>query len=419
MAITVNYFLNKSARDKGADKLAIIGRVTYSFIDASGPQKRRFKFGTGYSVAPKSFKAGRVNKSADSASHINSKLMEFSKRAEALYKQYEDNKAFPTEAGYKQALQSNVRHVTEARDFVADFQSFIEYHINKGSASTTIRNLKQTLLKLQEVATKKKHPLEYASINLQFYAKFLAYCNEVKVSDTQTGLKKNTVGGSIKLLKTFLNYATAEGWNKYQYYQHPQFKIINEKIPVVSLTEKEIEALAALDLTKRPRLRLTADYFLLGCETGLRFSDYSKISRDKIREVPGGYNLEVKTKKTGADVVAPLSKLAMDILARYNYQLPKPPANQTINYNLREVMKLAQIDKEISTHDARRSFATNQYKAGTPIKFIQLITGHATEMQLRAYIGIDLTENAEQVRASHSKYQIESKGLLNRNLKIA
>lgn len=56
--------------------------------------------------------------------------------------------------------------------------------------------------------------------------------------------------------------------------------------------------------------------------------------------------------------------------------------------------------EEISSHTCRRSFATNLYRMGYSLGQIMPMTGHATEAQLRVYIGIDAEENAEAVARS-------------------
>lgn len=419
MSITVNYFLANKNRFKTAKELSICGIVQYAFDDANGTQKRRFKFSTGEKSPVKGFKNGKVVGSVADASRINAQLAIFTQNAEKLYNHYKGKKKFPTALSFREKLFKGVIEVEEDRDFVKDFEEFIQYHENKGSALTTVRNLKQTLSRIKEASAKKKHPLDYATMNLTFYGKFISFCDEVKISDEVTGLKKNTIGSHIKLLKTFLNYAKANGWNAFDFYKHQQFKILSEKVEVVALTEDEVTQVAELNLSNRPRLALTRDFFLLGCETGLRYIDYSKINKKSIKEVKNGYNLEVKTQKTGADTVIPLSQLAMDILSRNNYQLPKPPTNQKLNENLKTVMELAKIHKSISSHDARRTFATLQYHSGTPVQWIMKITTHKTEREFYKYIGIDLNENADKVRDMHSKYQIDKKGLIDSKLKIA
>ena len=53
--------------------------------------------------------------------------------------------------------------------------------------------------------------------------------------------------------------------------------------------------------------------------------------------------------------------------------------------------------KQVSSHTCRRSFATNLYRKGYRLSQIMPMTGHATESQLREYIGIDAEENAELI----------------------
>lgn len=51
----------------------------------------------------------------------------------------------------------------------------------------------------------------------------------------------------------------------------------------------------------------------------------------------------------------------------------------------------------ISSHTARRSFATNAYLAGIPVFRIMLITGHKTEESFFRYIRIGKAENAREL----------------------
>jgi integrase len=416
MSITVSYHLNKRSRDKKAKELSIIGRVSYSFLDKDGEQRRQFKFATGYSCPVKSLKGGKVEGRVADATHVNVKLSEFSQRAETLYKIFESKRDFPQPEAFKDMLYKEVKLVEEERDFIQDLEGYIK---DKGSPQRSIvKNLNQLLNRLKAFSVKEKYALGYSSINMQFYNKFKKYCSELKLKD-ETGLSANTFGGHIKLLKTFLNYAKSNGWNKYEFYKVDSFKITTETIKVIALNQSEVDAIAELKLSNRPRLELSRDFFLLGCETGLRYIDYAGISKRAINEVENGYNLEIRTQKTDAEVVIPLSRLALDILIKYNFDLPKPPSNQKLNENLKVIAELAKVNKELTTHTARRTFATIQYNLKTPIQFIMKITGHKTEKEFYKYIGIDLTKNAEQVRDMHEKYKIEKKGILNTNLKIA
>lgn len=96
--------------------------------------------------------------------------------------------------------------------------------------------------------------------------------------------------------------------------------------------------------------------------------------------------------------------------------LPSPMSNQKFNEYIKEVarkvgltesvrMKRTEVGKEqtiekakyefISSHTARRSFATNMYKRGFPTLIIMNITGHTTEKSFLKYIKVGKAENAE------------------------
>ena len=111
-------------------------------------------------------------------------------------------------------------------------------------------------------------------------------------------------------------------------------------------------------------------------------------------------------KKTHKEVTVPVRKPLRDILAKYNNRLPKL-CDQTINICIKEIGKRAGIDdiveytstkggKEhivkapkyelITTHTARRSFATLAYLDGMDSLDIRRITGHSSERMLSKYI---------------------------------
>lgn len=125
--------------------------------------------------------------------------------------------------------------------------------------------------------------------------------------------------------------------------------------------------------------------------------------------------LRVRTQKTGEWVVIPLHKYVRNIIKRYK-GFPKGRANQYLNRELKHIAKAACIKGSvvltrtqggkkvsttyqkwelITTHTARRSFATNLFKAGIPAISIMKITGHKNVATFMKYIKIDAQENAE------------------------
>jgi integrase len=189
-----------------------------------------------------------------------------------------------------------------------------------------------------------------------------------------------------------------------------------EEPPAIYLTEDELTKLFQLDLSGNPRLSRIRDLFLVGCYTGLRFSDFTELKPGNYKKTPDGKEyIEMMTQKTGTKVTIPVKSEVREIVSRYNYQLPKAISNQKFNDYLKEVGKLAGLDEPtmltrfrngkrvdqtfpkyelMTSHTARRSFASNAYKAGVPVRYVMTVTGHKTEKEFYKYVRIRPDEHA-------------------------
>ena len=116
--------------------------------------------------------------------------------------------------------------------------------------------------------------------------------------------------------------------------------------------------------------------------------------------------IQITAKKTGKPVIIPLHPNLKAVLEECKYQAPKL-SDQKLNDYIKEVAKLAGITEErtivnsaggktkeeteakyklISTHTARRTFATISIAKGLSARTVMAITGHSTEQQLNTYI---------------------------------
>ncbi|NVN96952.1 site-specific integrase [Candidatus Nomurabacteria bacterium] len=245
---------------------------------------------------------------------------------------------------------------------------------------------------------------DFEDINENFYKRFVAYMlNEKKYS-------VNTYGRALKFLKTLISKATKDGINNNLYYQN--IVGVQEASESIYLNTAELSKIYKLDLSKSPHLDRVRDLFIIGCNTGLRFSDYTTIKPDDIQ----GDCLRIVTKKTNSKVIIPLMPDARAILQKYNFQLPKAISNQKFNKYLKDIAEEAglkdiiithmtkggeavetkQLKYELVTsHVARRSFATNYYKMGVDSLQIMAITGHKTEKEFMKYIKVTGEEKAD------------------------
>lgn len=128
--------------------------------------------------------------------------------------------------------------------------------------------------------------------------------------------------------------------------------------------------------------------------------------------------ISFRQQKTNTKVTIPLHPVVLEVLEKYNYNLPEPISNQRFNEYIKETAKLAEINameaititkggklqtelypkhELISSHTGRRSFCTNMYKRGLPTLMIMSISGHKTEKSFLKYIKVKQSEHAEMM----------------------
>ena len=234
---------------------------------------------------------------------------------------------------------------------------------------------------------------------------------------------------TLSILRQFMERARRKDLHTNVKYQGNGWMVAKKKAEgkKVILTPPELEKLAKLDLIGMEAK--ARDLFLIGAGTGQRYSDYCRYTPDNFyRTLNGIPLLSIISQKTEIPAKIPLNIFPWLIptLERYEYHSPKL-SMQKFNVAIKEICKAAGIDEkvlkveqymgrkarvekyyvskytEVASHTCRRSFATNLYRMGYKLGQIMPMTGHATEIQLRAYIGIDAEENAEEIALSIAK----------------
>ena len=295
-------------------------------------------------------------------------------------------------------------------DFIQAFIFNSDKRINPNTGNVVSYKMRReyavTFQYLQEYAALNGEP-GFDDIDMNFYNSFSSFLRN-------KGLAVNTIGKKIQTLKIFLNAATEEGINKNLKYKSRNFKTVEEEVDNIYLSKEEIRQFYNYDFSDKPRLEKVRDLFIVGCWTGLRFSDLKQVNQDNIH----GKILRIRQSKTGKIVNIPIHIQVWNVLEKYDMKLPNLISNQRFNDYLKEAAELAGIDgtfiktetrygkKEqtkyrkyelIGTHTARRSFCTNAYKDNIPTLDIMAISGHKTEKAFLRYIKIDGEEHANRV----------------------
>lgn len=306
---------------------------------------------------------------------------------------------------------------------VITFMKFFQKIIDQSSAGirlnpltgkvinpNTIRTYVTTLKHLQDFQKRFPVKLSFENIDLKFYNAFTEYLIKEKK------LSSNSIGKDIQVLKLILNEALDQHLTSNTTFKTRRFVVLRETSDSIYLDKDELEELKNHDLSDKPSLERVRDLFLVGCYTGLRYSDYSILTSENIKN---GY-IQINQSKTGSPVTIPVHKAIVGLLEKYNGSFPKPLTNQKTNQYLKEVGKeikclakavVKSITKEglnkqtsfvkwelLTTHTARRSFATNEFLAGTPTLTIMAITGHKTEKAFLKYIKLNSADHAKLLK---------------------
>ena len=297
-------------------------------------------------------------------------------------------------------------------------------HTGRLISGNTIKMYNQCKRLLKEFNTT-KYKIDFKRLQLDFFLDFKEFLGEKQYST-------NTIAKHIITLKTFLNDANELGYCDSIAHKSKRFRAIQVQSPTIYLTENELDEIHKLDLTKNLRLERARDLFLVGCYTGLRFSDFTNIQPENIQD---GFIVFYETQKTGEPVVIPIQPRLYEIMGRYEgkYINSLPPAisNQKMNEYLKELCEMVpmlhtKVETDtrknpniktkgptlnkpkfkfqlVSTHTARRTFATNNYNNGISASILMKITGHKTEKSFYKYIRVTPKENAQRLREIWNK----------------
>lgn len=303
-------------------------------------------------------------------------------------------------------------------DYEKQFMEFVQDYLNKSHRSdryklmytNTINHIRE-FCRLNGVNINDVYTY---SIGMEFCENFVYYLKAEK------NLMQNTVKGHLERLQAMLQKAMLYGYCVDNTYK--EVTVIEEEVGAVFLSMTEIIRIYYFDRLTRFQEEVR-DHFIMGCMTGLRYSDYSRLNESNFDRDTN--MIRIKTQKTGVVVSVPMHRFVREILRKYGYNLPKPRCIQYFNRCVKEICKKVGIDDPIlwertvgtevvrkkipkwelvSSHTARRSFATNMFLQNIPTYRIMLITGHKSESSFFKYIRVTREENAATL-AGHLFFQ--------------
>lgn len=185
-----------------------------------------------------------------------------------------------------------------------------------------------------------------------------------------------------KRLKVYINDAVAHGLLASSPYSLFKVKKADDVSTIKFLTDEELERLRGVKLSGP--LDRVRDCFLFCTYTGLSYADMAALKPTDLIHEDGGTYFEKKRKKTGVSFRVLLIDEALALLGKYGGTLPVI-TNQKYNYFLKIVATAAGIDKPLTSHMARHTFATFALRHGVPRDVIAAMLGHAGLREVYRY----------------------------------
>lgn len=307
----------------------------------------------------------------------------------------------------KQEILERVSEVFSERpkmDFWGAWDLFLDHQLNKNGKEAFVK-YRSTRNNLRKFAQDTERILSFSKVDEAMAEDWVLWFNSRDYSP-------NTSGRALGFLKTFMRWTERRGLHESR--GHQDLKIKTSQKEVVFLSMEEVTTL--IDANLPERLDRVRDLFVLGCLTGLRFSDLVRVGPDNI----GERTLVIRTEKDEDRLEIPLSGQAITILDKYlktGRPLPKI-TNQKGNKYLKEMAKRVGLFRKVlvtrwsngkradkfielwevvTWHMARRTFITLSLELGMDPMVIIRITGHADLKALKPYLAISDKLKREQM----------------------
>ena len=219
---------------------------------------------------------------------------------------------------------------------------------------------------------KKDYPLE--ELNLQFLDDFDYYLK------TEKKQEQITINKTIQRLRTPIKQAISEGYlDRDPFILHRSKKVCKT---VVFLTTDELKTLEQYVLLQK-RLILIQDLFVFCCYTGLAYNEMSNLEKNHIQLGFDCINwIKMKREKTQRQISIPILPKAQEIIDKYTTEANRifpPISNQKFNSYLKEIADIVGIEKRLTHHIARKTFASTVLLYNdVPMEIVSELLGHSS-----------------------------------------
>ena len=335
--------------------------------------------------------SGRVKGTREKARAFNAHLDNLQSRIYEAYSLLERDETEITASSLKDVFMGKVEKPKMLMELFAEHNRKVEALVGNGFASGTLeryrtslkhtRNFLEWKYKLQDISVKR--------IDHDFITSYEFYLLSERKCANNSAVKY------IKNFKKIIRICLASGWITRDPFVNYKSKV--KPVERVYLNDEELQAISNKTFVAE-RMNQVRDIFIFSCFTGLAYVDVKKLRRSEI--VKGGDGqmwIYTRRQKTSTPTRVPLLPSALTLLNKYashpacsNEDKAFPvTSNQKMNAYLKEIADVCGINKDLTFHIARHTFATTvTLLNGVPIESVSKMLGHTNIKTTQHYAKI-------------------------------
>jgi site-specific recombinase XerD len=388
-------FYMKKPKDYEAGSAPIYLRITVS--------GQRSEITTGRECEPSRWnsRAGRADGTKEEIRAFNAFLDDIRRKVYEAHRQLSENDELITAETLKNKLIGKETKTYMLMEVFQEHNQKMMALAGKDFSPTTCKRYETSFKHTQDYLKYQYgiNDIDIRKINNAFVANYDYYLRSVRKCSNNTVVKYLRNFGKI------IRICLANGWivaNPFANYKS-KVKVVER----VFLTQDEIQKMANKEFAS-DRLTQVRDVFLFCCFTGLAYVDIQKLKTTEIQKgIDGERWIFINRKKTDTRSAIPLLPSAVKLIDKYSNHpfcihknMPLPvPSNQKMNDYLKEISAVCGIEKTLTSHIARHTFATTvTLSNGVPIESVSKMLGHSSIRQTQHYAKIlDIKVSADML----------------------
>lgn len=306
----------------------------------------------------------------------------------------------------KELLQGKSSNVRTIKQTFEEHNAQIKKLESKEFSPITIRRYEKSLEVLLEYVKHqyKMDDIALTEIDPQFIDNYMVYLK------ANHNLSHNTAVKRLKNLKKVIRIALMNGWITSDPFRFTKLRETN--VEKEFLIKEEIERIIEKEITI-PRLAQVRDIYLFCVFSGLAFTDVCTLRPEHIiKDNNGDMWIRKARQKTKNMCNIPLLEIPLALIEKYRENpickergtvLPLI-SNQRLNTYLKELADICGIEKHLTSHTARYSFATLSLTSGISMESVAKMLGHANTRMTQHYAKVLDTKINDEMNKLRGKF---------------